>query len=88
MMVGEGNGMENGLAPPKIMNGVVLYTLLPPRDMAVVDLRRYDTSNVYKCHRYPRVAVDNLDGESEYDVTGVMGLPRAPKSRKGFPTAL
>ena len=80
-MVGEGNGMEKGPASPsKIMDGVVSYTHLPPRDMAVVDLPRYDTPKVYTCHRYERVAVDTLAGKSEHDVTGIIGLRRASQT--------
>jgi len=79
-MVGEGNGMEKGPASPsKIMVWCRTRSSLP-RDMAVVDLPRYDTSKVYTCHRYERVAVDTWAGKSEYDVTGIIGLRRASQT--------
>jgi hypothetical protein len=66
-----------------IMRCVVFSTLIAPtspRDTAVVDLLRCDTSKLYTCHRYERLAPESLTGKSAYDVTGIIGLPRASQT--------
>ena len=48
-----------------------------PRDVVPLDVLRYDTCKLNICHRYELLAVGVLAGKREYDVTVIIGLPRA-----------
>jgi hypothetical protein len=62
---------------------VVLNTfILPtnPRDLIPLDVLRYDSCKLNTCHRYELLAVGALAGKREYDVTVIIGLPRASQT--------
>jgi hypothetical protein len=51
-----------------------------PRDLVPLDVLRYDTCKLNTCHRYELLALGALAGKRDYDVTVIIGLPRASQT--------
>jgi hypothetical protein len=77
-----GKGKSPASPSSKIMDWVLNTFIVPahPRDLVPLDVLRYDTCKLNTSHRYELLAVSALAGKREYDVTVIIGLPRASQT--------
>lgn len=83
-LVGRVGEKEKVEPRPRRRSSIVLLNtfIVPtdPRDLAPLDVLRYDSCKLNTCHRYELLAVGALAGKREYDVTVIIGLPRASQT--------